>query len=102
MSERWSFCTQYIYCPECARAVRKAARKQDYSQTNRGLGEFHTKCIIAAFAGSLGPQDSEDEADQLKEDIAKVICHPVRLAIFYDGSSRGQEMLTLIPKPKHG
>ena len=88
MSERWSFCTEYIYCSECAKAVRETAeRVLDFSQTNRGLAEFQTTAIIAGFGGGLGPSEPPAYMRAFTEALRPVICHPVRLIAFYDDES---------------
>lgn len=88
MSERWSFCTEYIYCSECAKAVRETAeRVLDFSQTNRGLAEFQTTAIVAGFGGGLGPSEPRRAMYVFVEALRPVICHSVRLMAFYDGDT---------------
>ena len=94
MSERGSFVTEYIYCPQCFAAVRAILCKNDKylrgvvipSWTGNGVRELP---IIAGKVGGLGSgSELEFFRSDLCVDIAAAVCHPVRVAVLGESGER--------------
>jgi len=92
MSERGSFCTEYIYCQLCFQAVKRALVKDD--KFLRGIeipmwtgGEEETLPIIAGKIGGSAPGDEMlfMEADIFPE-MAEELCHNLRLVVLPDSN----------------
>lgn len=86
MSERGSICTEFIYCEECAKAVnavlQRWARKPINYPTCVSIGD-DTPHITAIFThASASGLELVDWDIYMRSEIASVICHPVRLAVF--------------------
>jgi hypothetical protein len=85
MSERYSFCSQYLYCDRCAKIFRKVAWfTVDFSQTNRRFASFGTGRIVAGFAGGLAEWEPKEEMTRLQEALCREVCHPLRFTALYD------------------
>lgn len=87
MSERWSWCSEFIYCEKCAAALNELARKNwpvsPYAN-GRGLAKFPTDHIAGGFGGGLSPEEPKADMWLFAEELHELICHPVRLMAFYD------------------
>lgn len=98
MSERGSFCTEYINCDHCFEAAKKVLVSDEkylygvvlpgYSGRSHETGELTGQVvsvpIIAGKLGALYPGGELDEMANLVTDLEKVICHPVRLVVMAD------------------
>jgi hypothetical protein len=86
MSERGSFCTEYIYCGECLAVVAPAL-----SAANKGLnaamlpihGESgHTFPIVAGKLGGLHAGEELEIMHALIEDhLEGKLCHDLKIAV---------------------
>lgn len=99
MSERGSFCTEYIYCVPCFQAV-KAVLVSDEKYLKGVVipsweGGGAELPIVAGKVGGLSPGE-EIWGFEMHEgrEIAEAICHPVRVAVLAD---YGQEIFLLKP-----
>lgn len=93
MSERGSFCTEYVYCKQCFAAVKEVLeRHRDDKYLN--FTELDYYPIIAGkiggiFAGEelfrVLPLDTTPARDAFGMELARAICHPIRIAVLPDG-----------------
>ena len=93
MSERGSFCTEYIYCDKCLDAVKSVLMAEP---PNKSLAAFltpswetgHTLPIISGKIGGTAPGDEiaffEHEYGPA---IAAKICHPMMIAVLAENGS---------------
>lgn len=54
--------------------------------------------IIAGKIGGCGPGDDQRIMEEHIEELEKLICHPMRIAVLYD--CQGQEIKQLTPDRK--
>lgn len=87
MSERGSFCTEYIYCQDCFAAVKSV------------MVEWKSLDGVPIIAGKIIGLSSGEEIwsfpTDYGEDIAATICHDVRIAVLAD--SGASEIFLLKP-----
>ena len=93
MSERGSFVTEYVYCVRCFEALKKILlhnEKYFCSQTINSWEDSPKELPI--IAGKLGGLYSGEEIVSFEMEtepqIAKVICHPVRIAILAESGEK--------------
>jgi hypothetical protein len=94
MSERWSFCSEYIYCEKCAAACKEAALRQARPGGLATLGMVES--IICGFGGTLSAAESRVCMEMLRDELDGKICHPVRWVALYDDDT--QEFFRIRPK----
>jgi hypothetical protein len=88
MSERGSFVTEYIYCPDCFSAVKRVFN---------GDGKYVKSCeipgwtdcdsslpIIAGKVGGMYPGEEFSVIEQLCWGAVDLICHSVRVSVLAD------------------
>ena len=104
MSERGSFTTEYIYCKDCFEAVRKILEKDDKYLKGVQIPMWsgnETGEELPIIAGKIGGLHSGEELEtfefELNQEIAKVICHPVRIAVLAES---GERIFTIEPITK--
>lgn len=102
MSERGSFCTEYVYCPVCLSAAKFVLLSRGKYLCSTVLlswdGEGKYLPIIAGKIGGLYSGEEIDTfRDELIPQLEGLICHPLRIAVLAES---GQEILTANPKGK--
>lgn len=101
MSERGSFVTEYIYCPECFKVAREiliGKRKYLCSQVVKGWGDIDELPIIS---GKIGGLSSGEELVTFEYEInvklSNLICHSLRIAVL---AECGERIFTVHPDTK--
>lgn len=113
MSERGSFCTEYLYCDNCANALKVVFDKENLHEGNKYFkpeylycvadngSESHEKFrIIAGKVGGLYGGEEHSIFDwTLRESIEQAICCPVDIAVLSDDSDY-RRIVHFTPKKK--
>lgn len=99
MSERGSFVTEYIYCPQCLEACWKVLGKREKDLNGTRIQSWaDNEWDLPIIAGKIGELYSGGELvafmHVLAPEIAKGICHPVRVAVLAD---HGQDIYQVTP-----
>ena len=100
MSQRGSFVTEYIYCDRCFQVAKDVLLRDKHrcSVVVPHWNQKHEGPEIPIIAGMVS--GSWSEADELEIDIgeslAKVICHPMRIAVLNEGTEPAR---TLVIQP---
>lgn len=99
MSERGTFVTEFIYCPECLEAVKKVFEDADQGKF------FHAEQLAMngvpqpVLSGRIGEFWPGGEPRSFEWDILpelnKVCCHPVRVVVIPEAG--GPETFTVTP-----
>ena len=89
MSERSSFVTDYIYCPDCFGAVRKWMFSQHidkyFCPTVVRIDPSIELPIIAGKIGALASGgELLDFEFNIVPELRKLVCHPLRIAVLAD------------------
>jgi hypothetical protein len=100
MSERGSWCTEYIACDHCFDGLKKHFMAQEQGKyfsaqqlNSSWSGELP---ILAGKIGGLWGGEEVFVFDQeMRPGIEAAICHPVRIAVL---AETGQQMLTFNPR----
>lgn len=100
MSERGSFCTEYIYCSACFEALKDILidDKKYLCSTvvHGGADNSKFQPIIAGKIGALHPGgEVTDFMFDYGDKIAARICHSIRMVVLADNG--GTEIFTIIP-----
>lgn len=111
MSDRGSFCTEYIYCPKCFNAVKNVILKDQgdcfYCKIRNQRNDFTHYSIKSVFdtkniqivCGFISSTASGFEILAFKESIIpelkKVICHEVRIVVI---AENGERIFSIKPK----
>jgi len=99
VSERGSWVTQYIYCPECVCAVRDAiaAADADSGYAIETISAPQGPIFGGFISGpGLNGEHITFEVD-MREEIESRICHPLSVAVLSDGGAN----LFYTLKPEH-
>lgn len=94
MSERGSWCSEYIYCGDCAEALGRLLRERDSGKyfSVHQIPSWQPGEQLPIFAGKIGGLYGGEELHLFEEgmvpEIAKVICHPVRFAVLAEDGER--------------
>lgn len=111
MSDRGSFCTEFVYCNGCFSALKRILRERvggDHNQYNihsiilkgrirntffrRFIPRRYDVPIIAGFVKSFACGDEILWFDnELREEIEAEICHPVSIAILCESNLDGHK-----------
>ena len=99
MSERGSFITEYIYCIKCFNEVKKILLANDKYLCSRIIPSWVREGEeLPIIAGKIGGLYSGEEIDVFEEEyrkeIAKVICHPMRVALL---AEKGERIFKIYP-----
>lgn len=89
MSERGSFCTEYVYCPKCFDVLRR--RLVTDGKFLRGVAiPMWSECAnqgecLPIIAGKIGGHSFGEELYAMEFEYAPLfendLCHPVRIAV---------------------
>jgi hypothetical protein len=79
MSDYGSYCTDCIWCPDCARSVLKVL----VNWLNPGpvvawVNSKGNPCVLAGQVSDVEPTATSQKIEQLRDEIEKKICHEVR------------------------
>lgn len=101
MSERGSYVTEYVYCPECFKGLESVlCGTPDKGLTATRVTSWHPDKTLPIIAGKVGGLWAREEIHifdiELRELIEEAICHPLRIAVLPD--SGGIELLQY-PEP---
>lgn len=96
MSERGSFVTQYIYCGKCLEVLKHYLLKNDKYLCSQIIktwekdGEEELLIIAGKIGGLYIGEESEGFWADIGVDIARKICHTVRVAVIteHEGSEK--------------
>lgn len=99
MSERGAFVTEYIGCGPCLTAANGVLLDRSKSLCSTELPTWFDGGpplpIIAGKIGGVYPgQELDTFEDELNEQLAKVICHPLRIAVL---AEEGERIFTVMP-----
>ena len=99
MSEHGSFVTQYIHCEQCFEAAHTILLKQNKELCSSLIWSWQPAVdpmpIIAGKVGGLGSGDELITFEfDLNEQLAKLICHPLRIAVL---AETGERIFTVVP-----
>ena len=97
MSERGSFVTQFVQCDECWDGVVWTLIDTDWDGWLEGKRVFERR-VAGVVAGTWSGQELQDWEQKYAPELAKHICHPVRIAVLPD-SAEGV-ILTVEPDRK--
>lgn len=100
MSERGSFVTEYIGCPACLAAVRQLLLVDH--EHNKFFRAFESGPVdgkpLPIIAGKIGGLYFGEELVEFESywapELAKVICHPLRVAVLAD---HGESIFNVAP-----
>ncbi len=100
MSERGAFVTEYIGCPICLAAVRQLLLvDHEHGKFFRAFesGDVNGK-PMPIIAGKIGGMYFGEELVEFRDywvpELAKVLCHPLRVAVLAD---HGQHIFNVAP-----
>lgn len=99
MSERGSFITEYIYCPECFEQAKKVLLMQEKYLCSQILDSWSSGNItMPIIAGKIGGLYCGEELDtfigELIPAIEALICHSMRIAVL---AETGERIFFLVP-----
>lgn len=106
MSQRGSFVTEYLYCAKCFEAVKHVLLEHDKSLCSVVVPHWNTSkegAELPIIAGKIGHSFSAAHAMEfdLAPELARVICHPVRIAVLDDvGPNADQSAHTIVVLPQ--
>lgn len=86
MSERGTWVTEHIYCQQCVDRFQEFLIDSGCG-TNGEKYWSYVKLSPWSFAGRISGLYSGEELhdwDSIAEDLGKVLCHPVRVAVISD------------------
>lgn len=101
MSERGSFVTEYVYCDECFEKIKPILLDRVKYLCSVVIPSWseHEPEGLPIIAGKIGGGYLGEELVEFEykiaPEIAKVICHPLRVAVISD--SRGEQIFTIEP-----
>lgn len=86
MSERGSFCTEYVDCRECFKVLREVLESNDKFLKGVVIPSWGTSAIeLPIIAGKIGGHYAGEELDFMRFELAPKfqdrLCHPVRIAV---------------------
>jgi hypothetical protein len=84
MSDRGSFVTEYIYCDKCLEIAKEhLIQNGKYLKGIQipGWQQGEDLPIIAGKIGSSGSGDTYDVIEQEVEEMAKKVCHDMRISV---------------------
>lgn len=101
MSERGFFVTEYIGCPKCLAAARRVLITDTYH--GKFYRAFESGPVdgspLPIIAGKIGGMHIGEELEDFEEcwapALAKLICHPLRVAVLSD--SGGERFFNVAP-----
>jgi hypothetical protein len=101
MSERGSFVTEYVYCGKCFEAVKKVLLLREKHLCSVVVPHWNAERegpempIIAGKVGGFGAGDELLTFELgFNEELAKVLCHPMRIAVLAES---GERVFTVTP-----
>jgi len=99
MSERGSFCTEYIYCDKCLEVVQSILIDNDKFLSSETIPTHsHEPRIVAGKIGGLFPgEELLDMECEYGPAIAARICHPLRIAVL---AEKGEKIFHITPEMK--
>jgi len=103
VSERGSFCTEYIYCAKCFEAAKSVLLKREKYICSTMIPTWEQSGgdlpIIAGKVGGVYAGEELVTFDQTyTEALAKVICHPMRIAVIAEVGQRFFEIQPEVTK----
>lgn len=102
MSERGSFCTQYIYCELCLDAVKAVLLTEEKGKylCSVQIPSWPGGGLLPIVAGKIGGLGTGEELIDMEYEyipaIEEKICHAVEIAVIPD--SAAPQFFTAIPK----
>jgi len=105
MTERGSFVTEYIYCDKCFEAAKTVLLEKSKSLCSTAIPHWGQNAIegdyLPIIAGKISHTWSESHfiENEIGPELAKVICHPMRIAVIRDG---GGDADTIVINPTGG
>lgn len=104
MSERGSFVTEYIYCPKCLSAIKKILLRKEKYLCSVIIPSWEKRQKLPIVAGKIGGLYSGEELNtfeyELNKKLAKVICHPLRIAVLPDSCIKDEGKIFVIMPEK--
>ena len=82
MSERGSFCTEYMYCPECRKKMEKVLCTGKRYLHGYAIADG---TIIAGYLGSCGPGGDVAMIKYQTFNKENAPCHEIKVAIIPEG-----------------
>lgn len=100
MSERGSFVTEYVYCPDCFNGLKKILLSKHKFLCSRVVRGWESKnSNLPIIAGKIGGLFSGEEIITfdvyMRKSIESSICHSIRIAVIAED---GFELLEFKPK----
>lgn len=99
MSERGSFCTEYIYCEKCLDAAKRVLLRKEKHLCSTAIHDWNGDGELPIIAGKIGGMHSGEELLKFELDLVpeleELICHELRIAVLADV---GQNIFTAKPK----
>lgn len=93
MSERGSFCTEYIYCEKCLEAVKKVLLRNGKWLCSVQIPSWEGKKdplpIIAGKIGGTYAGEELHDMEDLVEQLEPGLCHTVRISVMPDDGGFG-------------
>lgn len=90
MSERGSFVTEYIYCPKCLDAAKKALLDDEKYLCSRQLASWESdREFLPIISGKLGGLYAGEELSVIRDALKgseERPCCPVRIAVVTEGN----------------
>jgi len=90
MSERGSWCTEYIYCDKCIEAVRKWLVVTEATPNEHGKYWSGEMIAPGVFAGRIGDLAPGGELLTMEFELIDRLhpCHPIRVAVLGESGER--------------
>ena len=86
MSDRGSFCTEYIYCKNCYQAALHVFEYDEYSCVDWFCYGPHPAIISGKIRGPGGGEETWKMADFVAGSLSEKICCPMRFVVMSDSS----------------
>lgn len=90
MSERGTWVTEHIYCAQCLETFQKFLSERG-CLTDRNKYWSYVKPSAWCFAGRISGLYAGEEIhdwDSMAEDLAKILCHPLRIAVLAENGEK--------------
>ena len=101
MSERGSFVTQFIYCPECLASVVKVLGTSNKYLCGAEIPAWNggDSRIVAGKVGGLYPGEEIDTfTKEYVPQLELFLCHELRIAVL---GEQGEKVFHIKPRGKH-
>lgn len=106
MSERGSFVTEYIYCPDCFEGAKKILLDRNKFLCSITIPSWESKDKeLPIIAGKIGGLYKNEEfhtfENELNPQLEKELCHSLRIVVLSDSAEEELYIIHGKKKPKN-